>query len=413
MNRPLTLVLLGWLSVSSSVAQISLLECHDAARANYPVIKQYELIRQTREYDLKNASMAQIPQVSLSAQATYQTAVTTVPIPSVDIKTMSKDQYKVVAEVSQSIWDGGVTASQKKIITATADVDNKSIDVDLYALNERVDNLFFGILMLDEQLVLNTLFDQELQRNYRNVESYISGGIANSADLDAVQVEILNNRQQRVAIRASREAYVKMLSEMVGFTIDGISKPERPSISDNEIKRPELSLFESQKERIDLQRTTITARTTPKFGAFVQGAYGNPGLDMLKAGFTLYAIGGVKLSWNFGGYYTRKGDLAKLELQRSSVDIQRESFLYNTNLLLIQTQGEVRRIEEQMRDDDEIIRLRNNIKKSAQAKVEQGTLTVNDMLREVTAENSAIRNRALHGVELLKTLYEYKNKTNN
>lgn len=392
-------------------AQTTLEQCHEGARRNYPMIRQYSLIEQTRDYNLKNAALAQVPQVGISAKATYQTAVTTVPIPS--ISPLSKDQYQIAAEVTQSIWDGGVINSQKKAIKSSAEVNIKSTDTDIYALNERVNNLFFGIMTLDEQLKLNKILDEELERNYKNVASYISGGIANSADLDAVQVELLNNRQQRAAIESSRAAYAKMLDEMVGFKVTSLVTPLVPGKLSDEIHRPELLLFDAQIEYSGTQRDAITARNMPKFSAFIQGAYGNPGLDMLKSGFTPFAIGGVRINWNLGGLYTRKNDLAKIEVEKLNIETQRSTFLYNTNLLLTQSGGEVSRIKRQMEDDDQIIELRGNIKRSAEAKVAEGTMTVTDMLREVTAENCALQNKALHEVELLKTIYDIKNKTNN
>lgn len=409
MNRLiLMLIFAGVLPVA---AQTTLEQCWKAARENYPVIRQYALIEQARDYDLRNAKMAQIPQVNVSGKASYQTTVTSVPIPS--ITPMSKDQYQVMAEVTQSIWDGGMVNSQKRSISTAAEVDVKSIDVDLYALNERVNSIFFGVMTLDEQLKLNMLLDEELNRNHAQVKSYISGGIANGADLDAVQVELLSNRQKRAAIEASREAYLNMLSEMVGFKVESIATPQMPASVSQEIRRPELSLFDSQINQVEIGRDAISARNMPKIGAFVQGAYGNPGLDMFKSGFTPYAIGGVQVKWNIGSLYTRKNDLQKIEVQKMMVETQRSTFLYNTNLLLTQSNGEIERIKKQMEDDDKIIELRGNIKQSAEAKVAQGTMTVIEMLREVTAENSAIQTKLMHGVELLKTIYDIKYKTNN
>lgn len=409
MNRLiLMLIFAGVLPVA---AQTTLEQCWKAARENYPVIRQYALIEQARDYDLRNAKMAQIPQVNVSGKASYQTTVTSVPIPS--ITPMSKDQYQVMAEVTQSIWDGGMVNSQKRSISTAAEVDVKSTDVDLYALNERVNSLFFGVMTLDEQLKLNMLLDEELNRNHAQVKSYISGGIANGADLDAVQVALLSNRQKRAAIEASREAYLNMLSEMVGFKVESIATPQMPASVSQEIRRPELSLFDSQINQVEIGRDAISARNMPKIGAFVQGAYGNPGLDMFKSGFTPYAIGGVQVKWNIGSLYTRKNDLQKIEVQKMMVETQRSTFLYNTNLLLTQSNGEIERIKKQMEDDDKIIELRGNIKQSAEAKVAQGTMTVIEMLREVTAENSAIQTKLMHGVELLKTIYDIKYKTNN
>lgn len=413
MRRYLFLAIV-FFGVLSSRGQTSIEQCYRAARENYPLAKRYGLIEQAKEFNVKNAGKAYLPQIGVSAKASYQTEATKSPIPAFSLS-LPLDQYAVSVEVNQAIWDGGAAKAQKRGIEAGAAVETRQLDVDLYALNDRVNNLYFGILTLDEQLALNDLLDAELKRNEATVSSYINGGIANAADLDAVRVELLDNRQKRAAIVASREAYINMLSSLVGFAVEQIEKPVRPLFLGDTlpVRRAELMLMDAQRAAADIKRLEITAAKTPRLGAFVQGAYGQPGLDMFKSGFTPYAIGGLKLSWNVSGFYTSKNNKAKIEVEKNSIEAARETFLFNTALELEQTAAEIKRIKAQMVDDDQIIELRGNIKRSAEAKVAQGTLTVTEMLREVTAENAAMRARALHEVELLMTLYDIKYKTNN
>lgn len=413
MRRYLFLAIV-FFGVLSSRGQTSIEQCYRAARENYPLAKRYGLIEQAKEFNVKNAGKAYLPQIGVSAKASYQTEATKSPIPAFSLS-LPLDQYAVSVEVNQAIWDGGTAKAQKRGIEAGAAVETRQLDVDLYALNDRINNLYFGILTLDEQLALNDLLDAELKRNEATVSSYINGGIANAADLDAVRVELLDNRQKRAAIVASREAYINMLSSLVGFAVEQIEKPARPLFLGDTlpVRRAELTLMDAQRAAADIKRLEITAAKTPRLGAFVQGAYGQPGLDMFKSGFTPYAIGGLKLSWNISGFYTSKNNKAKIEVEKNSIEAARETFLFNTALELEQTAAEIKRIKAQMVDDDQIIELRGNIKRSAEAKVAQGTLTVTEMLREVTAENAAMRARALHEVELLMTLYDIKYKTNN
>lgn len=413
MRRYLFLAIV-FFGVLSSRGQTSIEQCYRAARENYPLAKRYGLIEQAKEFNVKNAGKAYLPQIGVSAKASYQTEATKSPIPAFSLS-LPLDQYLVAVEVNQAIWDGGTAKAQKRGIEAGAAVETRQLDVDLYALNDRVNNLYFGILTLDEQLALNDLLDAELKRNEVTVSNYVGGGIANAADLDAVRVELLDNRQKRAAIVASREAYINMLSSLVGFAVEQIEKPARPLFLGDTlpVRRAELTLMDAQRAAADIKRLEITAAKTPRLGAFVQGAYGQPGLDMFKSGFTPYAIGGLKLSWNISGFYTSKNNKAKIEVEKNSIEAARETFLFNTALELEQTAAEIKRIKAQMVDDDQIIELRGNIKRSAEAKVAQGTLTVTEMLREVTAENAAIRARALHEVEMLMTLYDIKYKTNN
>lgn len=400
--------------------QLSIDDCYKKAQANYPQVKQYGLIEQSKEFNLSNANKGYLPQVSFSAKATYQSAVTKLPItlPNVTIEGLNKDQYQSVVEVNQSVWDGGVIRNQKKITEASSAVDKQKLDVDMYAINDRVNQLFFGILLLDEQIKQNLLLQDELKRNYNQISAYITNGIANQADLDAVKVNQLSTAQRKVELDATRKAYREMLSALIGEEIkEGISlvKPsfaEEASLSST-VNRPELRLFEAQSNLFETQKNLVDAKNLPKIGVFVQGGYGNPGLNMLKNEFTPYYIAGARLSWNFGSLYTKKNDKKLLDNNLQNVAIQKETFLFNTNLKMTQQSNEIDKIKQLMRDDDEIIRLRTNIKKASEVKVEHGTLSVTDLLRDINSEDQAKQSKVLHEIQLLISIYNYKNSTNN
>ena len=399
--------------------RITLEECQQKTQDNYPLVRQYDLIEKTKEYNLENAARGYLPQFALSAKASYQSEVTELPvaIPGVDIKGMSKDQYQVMLELQQKIWDGGGIRMQKKQTTAEAEIEKEKLNVDMYALNSRVNDLYFGILLLDEQLKQNALLQDELERNYRQITAYVENGIANQADLDAVKVEQLNTKQKRVELASSRMAYLKMLSLLVGEKLSQETVLEKPVPQDDisavgEIRRPELSLFNAQGVGLQVQEKALNVRHLPQFGLFVQGAYGNPGLNMLKNEFSPYYIAGVRLSWNFGSLYTLKNDRKVIENKRRQLDNNRDVFLFNTRLEMTQQDQAIQSLEKQMQDDDEIIRLRTNIRKSAEAKVANGTLTVTEMLRELTNESLARQSKALHEIQRLMGIYQLKYTTN-
>lgn len=400
--------------------QLSIDDCYKKAQANYPQVKQYGLIEQSKEFNLSNANKGYLPQVSFSAKATYQSAVTKLPItlPNVTIEGLNKDQYQSVVEVNQSIWDGGVIRNQKKITEASSAVDKQKLDVDMYAINDRVNQLFFGILLIDEQIKQNLLLQDELKRNYNQISAYITNGIANQADLDAVKVNQLSTAQRKVELDATRKAYREMLSALIGEEIKEGTSLVKPSFAEeaslsSTVNRPELRLFEAQSNLFETQKSMVDAKNLPKLGVFVQGGYGNPGLNMLKNEFTPYYIAGARLSWNFGSLYTKKNDKKLLDNNLQNVAIQKETFLFNTNLKMTQQSNEIDKIKQLMRDDDEIIRLRTNIKKASEVKVEHGTLSVTDLLRDINSEDQAKQSKVLHEIQLLISIYNYKNSTNN
>ena len=407
------------LYVAGAYAQITLEECQRKTQDNYPLVHQYGLVEKTKEYNLENAAKGYLPQFALSAKVSYQSEVTEIPVklPGVDLKGLSKDQYQVMLELQQKIWDGGGIRMQKKQTIAEAEVEKEKLNVDMYALNNRVNDLYFGILLLDEQIKQNTLLQDELERNYRQITAYVENGIANQADLDAVKVEQLNTKQKRVDLVSSRAAYLKMLSLLVGEALSPETVLEKPVPQSmvsavSEIRRSELALFDAQGAGLQVQEKALNVRHLPQFGLFVQGAYGNPGLNMLKNEFSPYYMAGVRLSWNFGSLYTLKNDRRVIEKKRQQLDNNRDVFLFNTRLEMTQQDQAIHSLEKQMRDDDEIIRLRTNIRKAAEAKVANGTLTVTEMLRELTNESLARQSKAMHEIQRLMGIYQLKYTTN-
>ena len=399
--------------------QITLEECQRKTRENYPLVRQYGLIEKTKEYNLANASKGYLPQFTLSGKASWQSEVTELPVqvPGVDIKGLPKDQYQVMLELKQNIWDGGEIRSRKEQVKASSDVDREKLNVDMYALTERVNQVYFGILLLDEQLRQNQLFLEDLERTHKQISSYIENGIASQSDLDAVSVEQLKTRQKWRELTSSRQAYLSMLALLTGEEMPaGISlqKPvpewDIPVIANN---RPELIWFDAQNGRLQVQEEALKTQLMPRFGLFVQGAYGNPGLNMLKNEFSPYYVAGVRLSWNFGSLYTLRNDRRVIAANRQLLDSNRDVFLFNTRLQATQQGSAVESVRRQMADDDEIIRLRTSIRKASEAKVANGTMTVTDMLRDMTSENLARQTKALHEVQLLMNMYQLKYTTNN
>lgn len=408
-----------WLPVAGTYAQTTLEECRRKAQEHYPLVRRYSLIERAKAYNIENASKGYLPQFAFSAKATYQSDVTELlmKIPNIDMKGIPKDQYLVMLELQQNVWDSGKIRIQKKQAAAEAEIERQNVNVEMYALNSRINRLFFGILLLDEQLKQNILLQEELKRNEQQITAYRKYGIANRSDLDAVSVELLNTRQKQMELSTLRAAYLKMLSLFVGEELlpeTVLEKPVlvKPFSDTEEIYRPELLWFDAQKNGLHVQEKALNIRHLPHLGFFVQGAYGNPGLNMLKNKFSPFYVAGFRLVWNFGSLYTLKNDRRLISDKYRQIDNNRDIFLFNTRLQMAQQRQEIRSLEQQMQDDDEIIRLRANIRRSAEGKVANGTLTVTELLRELTAESLARQTKALHEIQWLMAIYELKHTTN-
>ena len=407
--------------LSGAFGQLTIDRCQEKAKQNYPQIRQFALIGKTAEYNLANAGKAYLPQVTLSAKATYQSDAINIDIP-MNGQTMSihqgKDQYQAVLEVNQTVWDGGVTATQKNILKAGAEVERQKLEVDLYTIKDRVNQMYFGLLLIQEQLQQNATLQSELQTNFDKVKAYIQNGVANQADLDAVKLEQLNNSQRRTELLAAQKSYRQMLSAMTGENIEETTSLEKPAITDTDdagitIKRPELKLFESQLSLLDNQSQMVQTGTMPKIGLFLQGGVGRPGLNMLSSDFSPFYIGGIRLSWNISGFYTQKNNLSSLNISRDMVSSQKETFLFNNKLKIDQQNNETDKIRELIKSDDEIIRLHTSIKNASAAKVENGVQTMTDLLREINAESLARQQKTLHEIQLMMNVYNLKYSTNN
>ena len=403
----------------SAQAQLTLDDCRMKARENYPVIKRYGLIEHSKQFNLSNAAKGYLPQVQVNARATYQSDVVSLPLelPGITVPILPKDQYQAVVDVSQVIWDCGMINSQKQVIQANSEVESRQLEVEMYAIEDRVNQMYFGIILFDNRLEQNRIFREELERNHKTVSEYLKNGIANQADLDAVRVEQLNAEQTQIQLQSTRTAYLEMLSIMIGENIDSRSVFTKPvadfGVLSPTINRPELLLFDAQKELFDSQKAVIKSSYMPRFGLFVQGGIGRPGLNMLSGTWDPFYIGGVRLSWNFSSLYTKNNDLQKIEVNKNTVDTQRELFMYNIRLTENRQNTDIKRIHDLLKQDDEIISLRENIRKAAEAKVANGTGTVTDLMREMTQEDLARQTKAAHEIDLLTAIYNLKNTRNN
>lgn len=417
--------LLGCMGSMSAQESITITQCYAWARSNYPQIHQYGLIDQTERYNLGNAGKAWLPQVSLSGKATYQSDVTKLPfdadkisaiLPGFNVPTLSKDQYQVLAQVDQTIWDGGATHSARALTRAEATANREQLESELYALNDRVNQLYFGSLLQDELLLQNALLQKDLQVNIDRIKAMMSSGVANQSDLESMEVELLNARQKEIELRASRTAYRQMLGAFINRPLTeqvALRIPESPGdVLSTQIKRPELRAMDAKSEWIETQNKQLTAGLMPRIGAFVQGGYGRPGLNMLENSFDAFYVAGVRFSWNLGKLYTLKNDRQKLDVNRRSIEVQRETFLFNTQLQLLQQNTEIRKITDLMRADDEIIRLRKSIKDAAEVKLENGVISVTDLIREINAEDLAKQTATTHRIQRLMSIYNYMYTTN-
>lgn len=413
----LCLISMPFINLAQEVLTIE--QCYESARNNYPLIKQKELIEQSKEFSIANVRSGLLPQISINAQATYQSDVTQVPItaPGFNIEALAKDQYKVYGEVTQSLYDGGTTKGQKTIVETSARVEDQKLEIELYKIKERINQLFFGILLVDEQTKQLELLQKDLERNIARTESAVRNGTAFKMSVDLLQAEYLKAEQRIIEAQSMRQAFIVMLGYFINKPLTETTQLEKPIILSFEdqplLTRPELTLFNYQNEMLGAQYELGKTKTLPRVGLFLQGGYGRPALNQLKNEFDTYYLGGIRLNWSLPGFYNSKRDKQLLDLNMRQVNAQKETFEFNTNLITGQQKQELNKLKKLISVDDKIIELRTSIKQTAEMQQENGVITTNDYLRELNAEDQAKQNRLLHEMQLLMALYAYQNTIGN
>lgn len=421
--RKMLISLAALAAVSLQLPAITLDECYRMVRENYPLVKQYELTEKMSRYSFENAAMGYVPQISLAAQATYQSDVTAFPdtfndllaIAGVDMEGLSKDQYKVQLNISQTIWDGGYSKAQREAVKAQQEVSKLTLDKDMEALKTRINQMYFGILVMESNLRTNLYMDTLMTANMKSVESAVRNGAALQSDIDNIKVELLTLRQQRQQLENTVRTYKDMLAIMIGRKIEDsevFEIPEVMLVDPKQNLRTELMLFDAQIREIETQKKMLNVAVMPKFALFAQGWYGKPGLnifdDMVYNRMSWNGMAGITLQWDISGFYTRKNDMRKINLSQKSVELQRDVFKWNTDIQQTQIQKEIDRMYDLKASDDEIVRLRESVRKASESKYRNGVITVNDLLRDIINENNAMVERSRHELELLKNIYDLK-----
>ena len=234
------------------------------------------------------------------------------------------------------------------------------------------------------------------------------------SDVDAVEAELLTARQTLSQVEASRASYRRMLEVFIGqsLTDKTLTRPAMVEVASRTSAHPKLAMFDAQTDRLAAQRKAITASTMPRFSVFAQGYYGYPGLDLFKcrvsAEWTLNAIVGVRMSWNIGAFYTKKNNLNKLDVAERQISVQRDIFLFNTQMQTTQDDGEIARLRSALEDDNRIVELRRSVRMAAESQLKNGVIDATDLLRKISDETAAALARSTHEIELLQSIYRLK-----
>lgn len=413
---------LSFISIFTASSQISIEECVRLAEDNYPLIKKYDLLSATQDVDLSDIDRSWLPRIGLYGQLTGQNVVPSFPraLTGVfeqmgeDVRGLGKFQYKVGADISQTIWDGGVSSVRREIVRSREEVRKAALDVELYAVRERVENIFFAILLTDEQIAQQKLTRDLLLDNLKKIRSMVRNGTALQSDADMMEAQALTVEQSITQALSASKGYRDVLGIFIGRSLDGtvLTKPtvEEPSASLSE--RPELKLFDDKLKACMLSDRLAATSVMPKVGLFAQAYYGYPGFNyfesMISRNLSFNILAGVKVSWNIDSYYTRKNSARRSVLESREIEADRDIFLFNSGIQTASLRNSIDGIRNMMRDDSKIIALRAGVRRTAESQLENGVIDVNALLTRISDENQARLAAQLHEIQLIREIYKLK-----
>lgn len=403
-------------SFAQSAAVLNIDSCYAMAERNYPLIRQYSLIEKTKEYTISNAGKAYLPQISITGIGAYIiSGLPTIELPYSEPAEKHDVQFIGIGQIQQTLWDGGATRTQKEVAEASATVEKANLDVSIYDLHERINQLYFGILLIDEQLRQLSILNENLTRGMNSATLTKEQGLSYQTDVDEVKTEMLSVDQRRIEFSFTRKGYVDMLALMVGTDLTETIQLEMPpaveSYASFTSDRPELNVYANQLKLIEATASFDKVSVMPKFGAMAAGILIEPGMSFATENLSSLALAGISVSWNIAGLYKLSNNDKLNQVKMDRIHNQRETFLFNNNVQLVQISGEIDRQKAILSNDDEIVAMRNKIKNGYQLKYESGLCSMNDLISAINRESEARSIRALHHLQLLLGLYNYKTKT--
>ena len=426
MTRIITLILLVISVIFYGNADVTLDYCLQRAEENYPLIKKYGLLEHSTQLNISAINRAWLPSIGLSGQGTIQNTVPAFPEilsnmlaqNNFQLKGMSKLQYKVAAELNQTIWDGGTSKAAREIEQASLAESKAALDVQLYAVRSQVESIYFGILLLQEQIKQSESTLSLMNANLLKLESMVKNGVAMQSDADMVEAQILTLKQNLTAAENALTGYKEVLSIYIAEEIGNreLACPEAVMPGNNESARPELSLFDRQTALNLAREKAIDASIMPRAGFFTQAYYGYPGFNyfesMSNRNLSFNIMAGVKVSWNVDALYTRNINKKKLSLNSKMIEVERDNFLFNSDLQSTREKSEIDGMRAIMKEDSRIVELRQNVRRSAESQLNNGVIDATALLTKINDENQAKLNAAYHRIQLVQNIYKLKNTLN-
>ncbi|MFM2367985.1 MAG: hypothetical protein RL619_281 [Bacteroidota bacterium] len=390
---------------------VSLEDCYVLANKKYPLAIQTNLLQQKTVYEIDALNKGKLPKIDVNAQATYQSDVTGLPIAMPNVNPLNKNQYRATVDVNQLLYNGGMIDTNAKLKASQTKTQQQQVEVNLYLIKNKINQLFFSVLLLQERNAILILKQEQLSSKIKEVKTGVKFGTILPASEKVLEAENLKIQQQLIEIQFDKKRMLDNLSTLIFSPLDEnttLVKPSNSTYFSKETNRPELKLFDLQNEQIEVSKEVISKNNLPKVNAFGQAGYGNPGLNMLNNSFQTFYIVGLKANWNVFDWNKSKIEKQALSISENIITTEKETFLLNNNLQQQEMENEIKKLEEIIKTDAEIIHLREYVVKSSDAQLRNGIITSSEYLVELTNLYEAKNNQKSHEIQLALAKANYE-----
>jgi outer membrane protein TolC len=394
---------------SNAQQSLTLTDCYALANKNYPIAKQIGLLQKKSDFEVDALQTGKLPKIDLVAQGSYQNQVTTIPNPV--LEPLNKDQYRANFDVNQLIYNGGLIDANTKLKEAQTKTQQQQVEVSLYQIKTRINQLFFSILLLQERKEILVSKQDQLVSKIKEVNAGIKFGAILPASEKVLEAENLKIKQQLSEIQFDKKRLFENLSSLTFTIVPETTTLEKPIIITDETSqnnRPELKYFEFQDQQIEASKTVVSKNNLPKINAFGIAGYGNPGLNMVDNSYQPIFMVGLRANWNVFDWNKSKAEEDALTVSADIVATEKETFLLNNSLQLQEMDNEIKKSEEIIKTDTEIIGLREYVEKSANSQLKNGVITTSEYLVEFTNLYEARTNQKLHEIQLALAKANYQ-----
>lgn len=396
--------------ISNAQRTLTLGECYNLVEKNYPLAKKVDLLEQKSNSEIEANNKGKLPKVDLNAQATYQSEVIGLPMALPGIEPANKDQYRATLDINQLIYNGGIIEANAKLKQAQTKTQQQQVTMNLYGLKNRINQYFFSILVLQQKKDLLLSKDELLSSKIKEIKVGVKYGAILPASELVLEAERFKIKQQLTEIKFENNKMLENLAELTFSAIDENTVLLPPTSSSN-IEgglRPELAFYDLQNEQIESSKNVLAKSNLPKVFAFGQAGYGNPGLNMLDNSFQPFYIVGLKTSWNVFDWGKMKKDKQSLDIAQEMVQTEKETFELNNKMEQQQFDNEIKKMQQLLESDLDIIEIHEKIVKSSDAQMKNGVITTSEYLTELTKLFEAKNSLAQHqvGLSLAQSNYQ-------